>query len=196
MSISAAPLRIELCDVKPWQDEAQLDSMGGWASGGFGDVFGASLDGLGSVIVKLLRPLRMGLAQLDDRLVASGRAAVLANMQAMLQFNHPHIPPLLGLVMDQGEAVGLVLPRYAYTLATWASLGAPTASKPLRQSVGLVCEVMQALAFLHKKRIIHRDLKPENILVSWGVQQGAGIVHLKVPLIPRAGRQAFRSAGR
>lgn len=40
--------------------------------------------------------------------------------------------------------------------------------QPLEAQVDLLCQVLQALAYLHRRGILHRDIKPNNILVQDG----------------------------
>lgn len=34
------------------------------------------------------------------------------------------------------------------------------------ESIGILCQGLQALEHLHSQRIVHRDIKPENILIK------------------------------
>lgn len=81
------------------------------------------------------------------------------------RLRHPHILPLY----DSGEAAGALY--YVMPLVEGESLRARMDRAPslsVDESVRIIREVADALAYAHEHGVIHRDIKPENILLENG----------------------------
>src|SRR6266581_4511930 len=84
-------------------------------------------------------------------------------IQLAASLQHPHIVPLLAA----GHADDLVY--YTMPLIEGESLRAKLAREgelPIPESVRLLREVADALAYAHARGVVHRDIKPDNVLVS------------------------------
>ncbi len=124
----------------------------------------------GMAVVYLARDLRHGrlvaLKVLRDELGAQmGAERFDREIRLAAQLVHPHILPLL----DSGESAGQLW--YAMPFIEGESLRARLDREkqlPIEETVRLVREVADALAYAHARGILHRDIKPENILLSGG----------------------------
>ncbi len=78
------------------------------------------------------------------------------------KLNHPNIVP----VLTAGEVDGL--PYFIMPYIEGESLRGRIVRGPLslRETVGILKDVMRALAYAHSMGIVHRDMKPDNILLS------------------------------
>src|SRR6266581_9761999 len=84
-------------------------------------------------------------------------------IQLAASLQHPHIAPLLAA----GHADDLVY--YTMPLIEGESLRAKLAREgelPIPESVRLLRDVADALAYAHARGVVHRDIKPDNVLVS------------------------------
>jgi tetratricopeptide (TPR) repeat protein len=141
-----------------------LDKLG---EGGMGIVYRA-FDRLNRQTIALKRVL----AQPDDRSlpVQTGvditltRVALAHEFQTLASLRHPHIINVLDYGFDTTGQ-----PYFTMSLLddsqpiTQAGRG-----QPLEVKVSLLIQMLQALAYLHRRGIIHRDLKPDNALVAAG----------------------------
>ncbi|MCH9646847.1 MAG: tetratricopeptide repeat protein [Deltaproteobacteria bacterium] len=83
--------------------------------------------------------------------------------QIAASLDHPNISKLIdGGVTEDGR------PYFAMELVSGLPLDeyCDTHNLPLRQRVGLIIEVAQAVHYAHRNLLVHRDLKPSNILVD------------------------------
>lgn len=108
------------------------------------------------VVVKVLPPERASI-------VSAARFQREISVTALLQ--HPHILPILSAGTD-GELLYFVTPfvdgeSLRDRLATRARL-------PVDETLRLLREIADALAFAHAKGVVHRDVKPGNILLAQG----------------------------
>src|SRR3989454_4247023 len=79
------------------------------------------------------------------------------------KIQHPHIVPLLAA----GHADDLVY--YTMPLIEGESLRAKLAREgelPINETVRILRDVVDALAYAHAHSVAHRDIKPDNVLIS------------------------------
>src|SRR6266702_702914 len=151
--------------------------------GGMSRVFVAEEVELGRrVVIKVLAPeLAAG--------VSVDRFKREIQLAASLQ--HPHIVPLLAA----GQAEELLY--YTMPLIEGESLRAKLAREgalPISDTVRILRDVADALAYAHKHGVAHRDIKPDNVLLSnhHAVVTDFGVAKA---LSESAGKNALTSAG-
>jgi tetratricopeptide (TPR) repeat protein len=108
------------------------------------------------VVIKVLPP-EMGAGVNAERFEREIRLA------ASLQ--HPHIVPLL-TAGSSGDLLYYIMP-----FITGESLRARLAREgelPVAETVRILREITDALAYAHRNGVVHRDIKPENVLMSEG----------------------------
>src|SRR5437867_2229497 len=84
-------------------------------------------------------------------------------IQLAASLQHPHIVPLLAA----GHADDLVY--YTMPLIEGESLRAKLAREgelPINETMRILCDVADALAYAHAHGVVHRDIKPDNVLIS------------------------------
>lgn len=134
----------------PWR----LDRVLG--SGGMGVVYLAHREGdfAQKVAIKRLRQRWEGRLQ-AERFVQERQ--ILANL------SHPYIARLLDGGLDaQGQPWFAMEYIDGAPITTWAD----THQLGLRQRIGLLLQVCEAVQHAHERFVVHRDLKPDNILVD------------------------------
>jgi serine/threonine protein kinase len=107
-----------------------------------------------SVAVKVLRP------DLGEGISAE---RFLREIEITAQLLHPHILTLI----DSGEADGLLY--YVMPYVEGESLRERLDREgelPVGDGTRILREVVDALAYAHRRGIVHRDIKPENVLLS------------------------------
>ena len=92
------------------------------------------------------------------------RLALAHEFRTLASLRHPHIISVLdyGFDADQQPFYTMELLRDAQTItqvATQSTFG---------EKIQLLLQVLQALAYLHRRGVIHRDIKPGNMLVASG----------------------------
>ncbi|MDM4767636.1 serine/threonine-protein kinase [Pelomonas sp. SE-A7] len=135
--------------------------LGGWALtellglGGMGEVWAARrVDGRfeGEAAIKLLR---QGL----DGAAVQRRFA--QEQQALARLHHPHIAQLFDAGLSEDGRPYFVMERIQ-----GQPLDQAARSLPLRERVGLMLQLCEAVAHAHGQLLVHRDLKPGNALVD------------------------------
>lgn len=81
--------------------------------------------------------------------------------------NHPNICQYYGLV-DIPSIGNCIVMEWVDGCSLETLLSQGSISRPLARKI--VCEICEALGYMHRKQIVHRDLKPHNILVTYNGQ--------------------------
>lgn len=134
--------------------------------GGFGRVFRTSRAtsvATFSFALKLLDPSPFN----TDPVRAKARFT--REVQAVQRLQHRGIVPYVDAGLDQQGRPYLVMP-----LIEGADIRTAAGARPFLDRVGLMVEVLDAVAHAHALDVLHRDLKPSNILVR--VSDGQPIV--------------------
>ncbi len=123
--------------------------------GGMSRVFVATETALGRLVaIKVLSP------ELANAISAE---RFRREIQIVAQLQHPHIVP----VHAAGEAEGLLFYTMPFVEGeTLRSRLHRDGKLPIAESLALLIELADALAYAHGRGVIHRDIKPENVLLS------------------------------
>src|SRR5262245_9583633 len=92
-----------------------------------------------------------------------GADRFLREIEIVARLRHPLIVPLY----DSGEADGYLF--YVMPYETGQSLQhrlARTGPPPLAESIRILRDLCDALAFAHERGVVHRDIKPANVLMT------------------------------
>jgi eukaryotic-like serine/threonine-protein kinase len=92
------------------------------------------------------------------------RLALTQEFNALASLRHPNVIGVLDYGFDDDNQPYFVMDY----LPNASSILDAAAGKPLAQQVTFIAQLLQALAYIHRRGIIHRDLKPGNVLVSDG----------------------------
>lgn len=159
----ARPLRPPRPEMADLRDQVQATLGSGYtverelSGGGMSRVFVAMEHRLNRrVVVKVLRTE-----------IAAGTSTERFEREMALcaRCNHPHIVP----VLSAGEVEGL--PWFTMPLVEGESLRdrlTRDGRLPVGETVRLLAEIADALAYAHRLGVVHRDIKPENILLQDG----------------------------
>lgn len=101
---------------------------------------------------------------------ASGlRLALAHEFQTLASLRHPYIVSVLDYGFDEDRQ-----PYFTMSLIKDArTLIEAGRELPLDGKIRLITQMLQALAYLHRRGVVHRDLKPGNVLVN-----GQGVVQM------------------
>jgi protein kinase-like protein len=106
------------------------------------------------VAIKVLRP---------ELAATVGPQRFLQEIQIAARLTHPHILPL----HDSGQADGFLY--YVMPYVEGESLRDKLSREgelPVTETVRVLKEVTDALAYAHGRGVVHRDIKPENVMLS------------------------------
>jgi serine/threonine protein kinase len=109
------------------------------------------------VAIKLLRP--------EPGTDAAQVTQWLQEARSVSRLNHPHVIPVFEA--DLHDEQPYLVFEYVPGL-TLADILRQRGPLPAGEAVGLMIEVLEALAAAHAAGIVHRDLKPSNVLVDAG----------------------------
>ena len=110
-----------------------------------------------TVAIKVLPP--------DVAFNADVRVRFIREAQTAAQLSHPNIVSIYGV----DEADGGTLVYFVMAYVDGESLGVRLAREgawPIDQSVRVLRDVADALAYAHARGVVHRDIKPDNILID------------------------------
>jgi len=110
-----------------------------------------------TVAIKVLPP--------DVAFNSDVRVRFIREAQTAAQLNHPNIVPIYSVdEKDNGSVVYFVM-----SYVDGESLGARLTREgawPIEQTVRVLRDVADALAYAHARGVVHRDIKPDNILIE------------------------------
>ena len=109
--------------------------------------------------VRAIKRVRIEAGQ-DD--VMDTRLALAQEFQTLASLRHPHIITVLDYGFDNHQQPYFVMPL----LPSARDIVAASERVDDVGKINLLIQMLQALAYLHRRGIIHRDLKPANVLVT------------------------------
>jgi tetratricopeptide (TPR) repeat protein len=125
--------------------------------GGMSRVFLAEELALGRRVVVKVLPPEMGAGVNKERFERE--------IQLAARLQHPHVVPLL-TAGSQGDLLWYVMP-YVEGESLRGRLER-AGELPVPETIRLLREVADALAYAHRMGVVHRDIKPDNVLLSEG----------------------------
>ncbi len=137
-----------------------VDKVG---EGGMGTVYRA-LDGLTGQTIALKRVAIPHTFQQPNDETNGMRMALAQEFRTLATLRHPHVIGVLDYGFDEHRQPFFTM-DYLEGAQTLLDAGR---QQPLEGRIELVLQMLQAVAYLHRRGIIHRDLKPANVLVSNG----------------------------
>jgi serine/threonine protein kinase len=115
--------------------------------------------------VRLNRPVAIKVLPPDLAFNPDVRTRFIREAQTAAQLNHPNIVPIYSVAdTDSGSLVYFIM-----AFVDGESLGVRIAREgawPVDQTVRVLRDVADALAYAHARGVVHRDIKPDNILID------------------------------
>lgn len=153
--------------------------------GGMGEVYEAN-DRLTGHAVALKRvkidPLLLDFNSRSDQ--SQSDVALAHEFRTLASLRHPHIISVLDYGFDAESQ-----PFFTMNLLTEAqTLESAAQPRDTKGKIQLIIQILQALAYLHRRGIVHRDLKPGNVLVDQQQQVKVLDFGLAVELAQAKGR--------
>jgi eukaryotic-like serine/threonine-protein kinase len=137
-----------------------MDKLG---EGGMGAVYRA-VDGLTGQTIALKRvAIPTSHHQPTDE-TSGMRLALAQEFRTLATLRHPHVISVLDYGFDEDRQPFFTM-DYLEGAQTLLEAGR---QQPIEGRIELVLQMLQAVAYLHRRGIIHRDLKPANVLVADG----------------------------
>lgn len=133
--------------------------------GGMGAVYRA-IDLLSGQTVALKQVLTLP----DARLLSTSyglddfRLALAQEFKLLSSLRHPHIIEVIDYGFDEERQPYFTMEL----LEDSVTIMEAGRGRPLADKIALIAQMLQALAYLHRRGILHRDLKPANVLVIDG----------------------------
>lgn len=123
--------------------------------------------GMGVVfeVMNLAKKTRMAMKFLHPRHSSCERSMslFLREVNVLSQLKHPRIVHFHEMGWVSGRV--FLAMEYVDVLDFPRLLDLASPEKRIRVSVGIICQVLDALSYAHSKQVVHRDVKPTNILV-------------------------------
>ena len=155
--------------------------------GGMGVIYRGYDEDLDQAVA--IKTIRAGL--LKGRVGRELQARFLREAQAQIRLHHPNIVPIFEFQPGE-EGMPFFVMEYVEgkSLKEYLTLGMHC---NLELSLHIISQVLDALAFSHRKGIIHRDIKPANILLLeddyYSVKiEDFGIAHIEESEYTQTGR--------
>ncbi|HVU12019.1 MAG TPA: serine/threonine-protein kinase, partial [Phototrophicaceae bacterium] len=116
------------------------------------------------------------------------RLAITREFETLATLHHPHVVEVIDYGFDTAQQ-----PYFTMAYLDHAQpLDEAARSMPLAGRVELLIQILQALAYLHRRGVIHHDLKPHNVLVD--AQGKVKVLDFGVALL-RTNQSRQRSTG-
>lgn len=122
--------------------------------------------------LRLHRPVAIKVLPPDIAFSGDVRTRFIREAQTAAQLGHPNIVPIYSVdeVGNEAAATGTLV-FFVMAYVEGESLGQRLAREgewPVDQTVRVLREVADALAYAHSRGVVHRDIKPDNILIERG----------------------------